>query len=104
MLFGNYTAKDKFNSIASYKLSECEDDITIVGLEIEERTDDSGKLFTSATIKATDGKLYGTISDVVTTQLEAIGQMFEEGEKEVTVRVAHRKSGQGRDYIVLEMI
>lgn len=104
MVFGNYTAKDKFNSIASYKLSEAEEDITIVGIEIEEKTDEQGKTFMSATIKNSDGKLFGTISDVVTTQLEAVGQMLEEGTKEVTVRVAHRTSGNKRDYIVLEMI
>lgn len=104
MTFGNYTAKDKFNSIASYKLSECEEEITIVGIEIEERTDENGKTFASATIKNSDEKLYGTISDVVTTQLEAVGQMLEEGTKEVKVRVAHRTSGNKRDYIVLEMI
>ncbi len=104
MKFGNYTAKDKFNSIGSFKLSECEEEITIVGLEIEEKTGDDGKQYTSATIKNTDGRLFGTISDVVTTQLEAIGEMLDDGEKEVKVRVAHRKSGQGREYLVLEMI
>ncbi len=104
MVYGNYTAKDKFNSIASYKLSECEEDITIVGIEIESRTDENGKTFPSATIKNVDDRLFGTISEVVTTQLEAVGQMLEEGTKEVKVRVSHRKSGQGREYIVLEMI
>lgn len=104
MKFGNYTAKDKFNSIASFKLSEEERDIEIIGLEIEQKIDDKGKEFTSATIKDVDGTLFGTISEVVTTQLEAIGEMLEEGEKSVKVRVGHRKSGQGREYIVLEMI
>lgn len=102
-VFGNYTAKDKFNSVGSLKLSEQTQNITIVGIEIEEKPDNDGVLRPSATIKGEDGTLFGTVSEVVITQLEAIGQMFSEGEKSVTVKVNHRTSGQGRDYIILEM-
>lgn len=104
MTHGNFTAKDKFNSIGSLKLSDLTEKITIVGIEIEVRPDKDGVEQESATIKTNDGTLYGTVSTVVIKQLDAIGQMFDEGTKEVTVQVAHRTSGQGRDYIILEMI
>lgn len=103
MVFGNYSAKDKFNSIGSQKLSDVIAPIVIVGMEIESRPDKDGVITDAATIKAEDGALYGTVSAVVIKQLEAIGQMFEEGTKSVTVTITHRTSGNGRDYILLEM-
>lgn len=103
MKYGNFTAKDTFNSVGASKLSDVATPITVVGLEIEERPDKEGTLVTTATLKDNEGTLYGTISPSAIQQITALGQMFEEGMADATILVVHKKSAQGRDYIQLEL-
>ena len=103
MKYGNYTAKDTFNSVGAAKLSDEATPITVVGLEVEERPDKDGVAVVTATLKDKEGNLYGTISPSAIQQIHALGQMFEEGMTEATILVVHKKSAQGRDYIQLEL-
>lgn len=103
MKYGNYTAKDTFNSVGAAKLSDVATPITVVGLEIEDRPDKDGVVVTTSTLKDKEGNLYGTISPSAIQQIGALGQMFEEGTAEATILVVHKKSAQGRDYIQLEL-
>lgn len=103
MKYGDFTAKDTFNSVGASKLSDIATPLTIVGLEIDVRPDKDGVAVETSTLKDNEGKLYGTISPSAIQQIKALGQMFEEGMAEATILVVHKKSAQGRDYIQLEL-
>ena len=104
MRHGDFTAKDSFNSAASGKLSEATDAITVVGVELSEKPDKDGVVTNTATIKSKNEELYSTVSASAIQQLEALADMFDDGDKELTIKVVHRTSGQGRDYIQLQLV
>lgn len=103
MRYGNFTAKDTFNSAASGKLSECNEPIIVTGLELSEKPDNNGELTKTATLKTDKGDLFATVSASAIQQIEALADMFDDGETEFNISVIHRKSNAGRDYIQLQL-
>lgn len=104
MRYGDFTAKDTFNSAASMKLSELEETINVIGLEIDTKPDKDGVAVETATIKSDANDLYATISTSAIQQLYALGEMLESGKTGLAIQVVHRKSAQGRDYIQLQLV
>lgn len=103
MRYGNFTAKDSFNSAASGKLSSLTEAITVTGIELSEKPDNNGEVVKTATLKDSEGVLYATVSPSAIQQIEALADMFDEGGTEFVISVVHRTSGAGRDYIQLQL-
>ena len=103
MRYGDFTAKDSFNSAAAAKLSSLEQTITVTGIELDEKPDKDGVVTKTATLKTDKGDLYATVSASAIQQIEALADMFEEGGTSFDICVVHRTSGAGRDYIQLQL-
>ena len=103
MRYGDFTAKDSFNSAAADKLSSLDTTITVTGIELAEKPDKDGAVTRTATLKTNEEKLYATVSASAIQQIEALADMFEEGGTSFDISVVHRTSGAGRDYIQLQL-
>ena len=102
----NFTNKDVFNitgaeSLESIKGSTIKVVGGALGLDVSHET---GEVATGY-LKDSEGNIYSTISPTAQQSIEALIDMFADGEaKEVTIKVNTRKSNAGREFIVLTML
>lgn len=94
-----FTAKDVFNSMSATPIKDAENQtLKVEAVAIKDKADGSP----CGLIKASDGKIYATISATVLEQLVPLAEVIEAGP--VDIKVTPKVSGQGRTYYVLEMV
>ena len=95
-----FTAKDLFNSSSATPIKDVAGQtLDIEAVAIRDKVDGQ----TCGYLKASDGKIYATISQTVIEQLVALAEMVDEGGA-LKVTVVPKQSNGGRTYYMLELV
>ena len=102
----NFDKKDVFNIIGAVTMDKVKGTrIEAIGAALgTDISHETGEVVPTGYIKATDGKIYSTISPTAHQSIEAlIDLLADEGGKPIAINVETRRSNSGRDFIILTL-